>query len=218
MVLGIVFLLLLFADQVSKAVAYAIPLREVTIIPGLLQLNYLPGLNTGMAWGWLKDWDFAQPFLIIVTCVALIVMLVLLLKLQRHKRFLRYSLVVIMAGAAGNLVDRIVDGGVRDFIDISVGDISFLNFNCNVADVAVTVGAVMLILALLFVDRDSLVRSLLHNRREKAEVLDAAAKLEDSTAVPDNDIGSSQTRAAEEGAAALEREARAKEENDERGG
>lgn len=190
MVLGIVFLALVLADQVTKAIAYAIPWMGVQIIPGFLQLDYLPSLNTGAAWGALNDWDFAQPFLIIVTCVALIVMLVVLVKLQKSKRLLRASLAIIMAGAVGNLVDRIVAGGVRDFIDISVGNIGFLNFNCNVADVAVTVGAVMLVLALLFFDKDSLVRSLLHRKKEKQEVLGAAAVLDQGAAETDNDIGS----------------------------
>lgn len=194
MVLGIVFLILLLADQVSKAVAYAMigPGESVVVIPGFLEFDPLEGLNTGASYGLLADWDFAQPFLIIVTCIALIVMLIVLVKLQKHKRFLRGSLAVIMAGAAGNLVDRIVDSGVRDFIDLSVGNIGFLNFNCNVADIAVTVGAVMLILALLFVDRDSLVRSLMHKKKEKEEVLAAAAELDTAAAETDNDLGAVQ--------------------------
>ena len=65
-----------------------------------------------------------------------------------------------------------------------------MNFNCNVADVAVTVGAVMLVLALLFFDKDSLVRSLLHRKKEKQEVLGAAAVLDQGAAETDNDIGS----------------------------
>ncbi len=193
MVLGIVFLAILLLDQVSKAVVFALiesPPQTVTIIPGFLEFRCVR--NTGASYGLLAGWDFAQPFLIIVTCVALIVMLIVLVKLQKHKRFLRGSLAVIMAGAAGNLVDRIVESSVRDFIDISVGDIGFLNFNCNVADIAVTVGAVMLILALLFVDRDSLVRSLMHKKKEKEEVLAAAAELDTAAAETDNDLGAVQ--------------------------
>lgn len=196
MVLGIVFLAILLLDQVSKAVAvaflgnYTPPGEGITVIPGFLEFSCIP--NKGASYGLLANWDFAQPFLIIVTCVALIVMLIVLVKLQKHKRFLRGSLAVIMAGAAGNLVDRIVQSSVRDFIDVSVGDIGFLNFNCNVADIAVTVGAVMLILALLFVDRDSLVRSLMHKKKEKEEVLAAAAELDTAAAETDNDLGAVQ--------------------------
>ena len=60
------------------------------------------------------------------------------------------------------------------------------------ADIAVTVGAVMLILALLFVDRDSLVRSLMHKKKEKEEVLAAAAELDTAAAETDNDLGAVQ--------------------------
>ncbi len=194
MVLGIVFLAILLLDQVSKAVAFAIvgypTLEPVTVIPGFLEFRC--ERNTGASYGLLADWDFAQPFLIIVTCVALIVMLIVLVKLQKSKRFLRGSLAVIMAGAAGNLVDRIVQSSVRDFIKLSVNGVGFLNFNCNVADIAVTVGAVMLILALLFVDRDSLVRSLMHKKKEKEEVLAAAAELDTAAAETDNDLGAVQ--------------------------
>ncbi len=194
MVLGIVFLAILLLDQVSKAVAFAIvgypTLEPVTVIPGFLEFRCVR--NKGASYGLLDDWDFAQPFLIIVTCVALIVMLIVLVKLQKHKRFLRGSLAVIMAGAAGNLVDRIVESSVRDFIKLSVNGVGFLNFNCNVADIAVTVGAVMLILALLFVDRDSLVRSLMHKKKEKEEVLAAAAELDTAAAETDNDLGAVQ--------------------------
>lgn len=194
MVLGIVFLAILLLDQVSKAVAFAAlgcpTLEPVTVIPGFLEFDCIR--NPGASYGLLADWDFAQPFLIIVTCVALIVMLVVLVKLQKSKRFLRGSLAVIMAGAAGNLVDRIVQSSVRDFIKLSVNGVGFLNFNCNVADIAVTVGAVMLILALLFVDRDSLVRSLMHKKKEKEEVLAAAAELDTAAAETDNDLGAVQ--------------------------
>ena len=194
MVLGIVFLAILLLDQVSKAVAFAAlgcpTLEPVTVIPGFLEFDCIR--NPGASYGLLADWDFAQPFLIIVTCVALIVMLVVLVKLQKSKRFLRGSLAVIMAGAAGNLVDRIVQSSVRDFIKLSVNGVGFLNFNCNVADIAVTVGAVMLILALLFVDRDSLVRSLMHKKKEKEEVPAAAAELDTAAAETDNDLGAVQ--------------------------
>ena len=197
MVLGIVFLAILLLDQVSKAVVFALiesPPQTVTIIPGFLEFRCVR--NTGASYGLFAGWDFAPTFLAIVTGVALVVMLIVLVKLQRSKRFLRSALVIIMAGAAGNLVDRIVDGGVRDFIDLSVGNISFLNFNCNVADIAVTVGAVMLVLALLFIDRDSLVRSIRQSRREKQEVLAAAAELESAGGETDNDLGAAPAQSA----------------------
>ncbi len=190
MVLGILFLILILADQASKAVAFALLDsldKNVTVIPGFLGFDTIR--NDGAAYGLFKNWDFAPYFLIIVTCIALIVMLIAVVKLQKHKRFLRSSLVIIMAGAVGNLIDRIVEFSVRDFIDVSVGNIGFLNFNCNVADIAVTVGAVMLVLALLFIDRDSLVRSLLHSKKEKEEVAAAAAELEQAAPQTDNDLG-----------------------------
>ena len=61
-----------------------------------------------------------------------------------------------MVGAAGNLIDRCVEKGVRDFIYMNFG---FVDFHNNVADIAIAIGAVLLVIALLFVDRAAVFRS-----------------------------------------------------------
>ena len=94
-----------------------------------------------------------------------------------------------MVGAAGNLIDRLVEQQVRDFILVSVGNIGFLNFNCNVADIAITVGAVLFLLALLFVDKDALFRFRKQKKQEEQAVLEAVADLEERAAETDNDLG-----------------------------
>jgi signal peptidase II len=92
----------------------------------------------------------------IVTVMALCVLGALLFqywKAAAHDRTLALSLGFIVAGAAGNLLDRIrSDRGVVDFIDIGVGDMRFWTF--NLADVAIFCGAVMLAHLLIRRDRD----------------------------------------------------------------
>ena len=192
MVYALIFFALLFVDQISKALAYAFDIENITIIPNILSLEKLRNpatgdLNTGMAYGLGSDQPWALPVFIALTCVALLIFLIALVKISKRKRFLRVSLVLIMVGAAGNLIDRIVLGGVRDFIHVSIGDLSLFNYYCNVADVAITVGAVMFILALLFVDDDALFR--FHKKKEEQVTETASAELAAGAKEPDNDLG-----------------------------
>ena len=164
------FFIVLLVDQLTKAIAYALYGKSIMLIPGLFGFEAIP-LNTGISFGWLSDKAWAQPALIAITGIALLVFLIVFLKIPKSKRFLRFSIIMIMTGAAGNLIDRAVEQGVRDFIYINLGFTEFCN---NIADFAVTVGAVMFILALLFVDSDALFRRHKEDAQDVAEGADAA--------------------------------------------
>ena len=174
MVYAIIIFAVLFADQLSKALVFAFHVKNLSIIPGFLGIDEV--LNDGMAYGMLGDKPWAMPVFIAVTAVAMIVFLVLLVRVKPKKRFLRVALALILCGALGNFIDRVVLQSVRDFIALSVGNISLLNFTCNVADIAITVGAVMLILDLLFIDEDAVFRPDKH--REKNDLDEAAGSLQ----------------------------------------
>lgn len=94
----------------------------------------------------------------ILTALAFGVLSVLMVQYRRaapHDRTLALALAFIVAGASGNLLDRIRSPrGVVDFIDIGVGDTRFWTF--NLADVAVFCGAVLLANLLIRRDRDEL--------------------------------------------------------------
>ena len=175
------FFIVLLVDQVTKAIAYALYGKSVMIIPKLFGFEAIP-LNTGISFGWLADKSWAQPALIAITGVALLVFLIVFLKLPKRKRFLRFSIIMIMTGAAGNLIDRAVEQGVRDFIYMNFG---FTEFNNNVADLAVTAGAVMFILALLFVDEDALFRKHKHHGGAGGEIAASAVPAEALPAADD---------------------------------
>ena len=113
----LLFLLVLFADQITKAIAFAVmgPKSSLlTWIPGFLGIDTT--VNTGVSFGWFGDKPWAMPVFIAVTAVAIVVFFIFFIKTARRKRFLRVALVLIMAGAAGNLIDRSVMSGVRDLI------------------------------------------------------------------------------------------------------
>ena len=105
-------------------------------------LAYNPGAAFGMHLGPASRWIFATLSVIIV-----VVILRVTADLTRVSRLAAFGVPVVIGGALGNLLDRIrFREGVVDFIDVGVGDVRFWTF--NVADSAVTVGAVCLVLAL----------------------------------------------------------------------
>jgi signal peptidase II len=105
-------------------------------------LSYNPGAAFGMHLGPASRWIFA-----VLSVVIVIVMLRVTAELTRVSKLAAVGVPIVIGGALGNLLDRILQrDGVVDFIDIGVGSVRFWTF--NVADSAVTVGAVCLILAL----------------------------------------------------------------------
>lgn len=136
-------------DQLTKAlVRQMLPLHEsVTVIPGFLDLTHVR--NTGAAFGILNSVDF--PFKVVVIPViaaaALIAVGMYSASLAHHQLIARLGLALIIGGAAGNLLDRMVVGSVVDFVDVYWRTWHFWAF--NVADSAITVGVAIMILDMI---------------------------------------------------------------------
>ena len=115
-------------DQITKFFVRAnVPLYStVTVIPGFMNITHV--LNTGAAFGILNSSDF--PFKTVVIAViataALIGVGMYAASLGHHQLLARVGLALILGGAAGNLIDRITAGSVVDFVDVVLGDVSFL--------------------------------------------------------------------------------------------
>lgn len=137
-------LIVFVLDQASKlaAVKYLTRHAEVNLAPFLnLTLVY----NTGAAFGFLNDaagWQ--NIFFIAVALVAGVVILFMLRRLNPHDAMMAVGLTLILGGAAGNLADRLIHGYVIDFIDIFYSSWHWPAF--NIADSAITIGAVLLVL------------------------------------------------------------------------
>ena len=142
--------LLVIVDQFTKwLVVQRIPLHDtVPVIPGLLNLTYVR--NTGAAFGMLNASDFAYKSLVVagLGLLALLGILWYARKFAADAWPARYGFVLIIAGAVGNLIDRVLLGFVVDFVDVYVGSWHFWAF--NVADAAITVGAVLFAADTLF--------------------------------------------------------------------
>lgn len=141
-----VIAIILIADLLSKK--YVTEFLQTQ--PGWLKDNVIPGLidleydtNTGAGFGIFQGNTAA---LIVVTCIVLVCIAVYLFFNLKESEWLRISLVFIVGGGIGNLVDRIALGYVRDFIKFAFWK-NFAIF--NVADSFVTVGAFMLVVVLI---------------------------------------------------------------------
>jgi signal peptidase II len=141
-------LLVLVLDQASKLLADAMLAlhQPVLLIPSLAITK---AYNTGAAFSFLRDASGWQRwFFITLALLVSGILLVWLRRLQAHERRTALALALILGGAIGNLVDRVMYGYVIDFIDVYYGSWHWPTF--NIADSAITIGAALLLLDSLF--------------------------------------------------------------------
>ncbi len=142
--------LLILLDQLTKFFARR-NLRlsgEVPVIRGVLSLLYVE--NRGAAFGILQNsqWFFIVTALVIIICAFA----VLFLLTPSEKFFpIRVCLITLIAGALGNLIDRIVFGYVTDFIYFSLIDFPVF----NLADICVTCSIALIVILTLFYYKDA---------------------------------------------------------------
>ncbi|MBN2847458.1 MAG: signal peptidase II [Coriobacteriia bacterium] len=128
-------------DQVTKQIVRSsLALNEsVSVVDGLLWLTRVH--NTGAAFGMLKG----QQWLLIGTSVIVLAAIGwAIVRVKPESPLMRTALALVTGGAIGNLIDRIVAGGVTDFFDLGWFPIF------NVADIALDVGVALIVLWLLF--------------------------------------------------------------------
>lgn len=142
-------------DQITKAmVRPSLALHQsVELIPGFLDLTRVH--NTGAAFGMLNAVDFPLKTLVLslVAIVALSGVAWYAVTVPLSDRLARIGVAAVLGGAIGNLIDRATSGYVLDFVDAYWGDWHFWAF--NVADAAITIGVVFMILDMLGVGRRS---------------------------------------------------------------
>ena len=115
------------------------------IIEGFFYFTYVT--NDGMAFG--LSFPGGKTILLIVTIILTGVIMWMLWKEKNGHNLIRYGLTLILAGAIGNMIDRILYGEVVDFLDIMIGNFNWYIF--NVADSAVTSGMILFILHTIIV-------------------------------------------------------------------
>jgi signal peptidase II len=135
-------------DQATKQLAEArlAPHEAVNVMP---YFDWYLTYNSGAAFSLLADaGGWQRWFFTIIAIVVSIVIVQWIRKLPGDETLTAVSLSLILGGAIGNLIDRILLGHVVDFIQVWLGSIAFPAF--NIADAAISVGAVLLILSSFF--------------------------------------------------------------------
>ena len=163
---GILFLVLLFVDQITKAAAAAADVNQSEFFLGIIKLTYVE--NEGMAFSIFSQNYTAMVIITILTVFMIIGIAVLFFTIFKKNPSAQMCLAIIEAGAIGNLIDRLYFGHVRDFLDVSP-----LHFGiCNPADFYITFGAIALVFIILFISPHSMF-PLKKSWREEAKRLEA---------------------------------------------
>jgi signal peptidase II len=141
-------------DQLTKEIVRrTLPLHgePAQIIPGFLDLTHVQ--NTGAAFGLLNaaEFPYKAAVMIGIAGMALVAIAAYATQLGFHERLARVGLSLILGGAFGNLIDRAVFGHVVDFVDVYWDTAHFWAF--NVADAAITIGAVLVLLDMIGLGR-----------------------------------------------------------------
>jgi len=145
---GIAFVVVVL-DQITKvAVERSIALYEQIVITGFFNLT--KAYNEGAAFSFLADsGGWQRWFFTTVSAVVSVVLIVWLARMHRSERWLALSISLILGGAIGNLIDRVLYGHVIDFLQVHWnGEAYFPSF--NVADSAITGGTILLLILTFF--------------------------------------------------------------------
>ncbi len=157
--------LIVVLDQLTKwLILQNLPLHTaISVIPGFFDIVHVR--NTGAAFGMFagSDQTFREPFFYLVAAVAVLVLGGLLRKISPRDKIMAWVVALVAGGLVGNLIDRLRFGNVVDFLSFhwrdAVADWNLfgwaLNFrwewpSFNVADSAITMAMVLLVLNMLF--------------------------------------------------------------------
>lgn len=177
MLYAIIAAIVLVADQWLKywvTVNITLATGEMGLIPGLVKLVNIH--NSGAAFGMLSKVSFARWLFLGIAVLFIIAVIVLLAKKVFKSGFANWCIVLAMAGAVGNCIDRLLYGYVVDMFKLQ-----FMNFAIfNVADIVLVVSCLLFIVALFTTEREY--------EDEEEEEDDIEAEVEVEAPVSDKEI------------------------------
>lgn len=145
-------LVVIVLDQLTKRLAEVslIPYQPVPVMP---MFNLTLAFNTGAAFSFLSDaGGWQRWFFIVLTLVVVSVLFNWLWRMRAEERLHAIAISLVLGGAIGNLIDRVWLGYVVDFLDVYYKTYHYPIF--NIADSAITIGVILLIIELFFNDHD----------------------------------------------------------------
>jgi len=139
----LIALLIVIADQFTKALILAnYRYADQTVVTGFF--NIVRAHNTGAAFSFLADAAGWQRWMFTGIGIAAAVFITWMLRSHAGQKIFSLAMALILGGAIGNVIDRVMHGYVVDFLDFHWAERHFPAF--NLADSAITLGAVLLIL------------------------------------------------------------------------
>ncbi|MBR1416637.1 MAG: signal peptidase II [Bacilli bacterium] len=138
----IISLIILIIDQLTKIlVSTFISSNSIVIIPNFFYLTF--ARNTGAAWSILNN---NQLFLIALSVVLFILLFIFKKNFKNNNRN-NIAFALLYGGIWGNLLNRIFNGYVIDFLDFKIFDYDYPIF--NIADIAIVIGIILLVVAII---------------------------------------------------------------------
>lgn len=130
---------IVFSDQLTKfLIKQNFQLNQsISVIKNILHLTYVT--NTGSAFGLFKELNW---FFVLFSVIVIIAIFYYIKNIIKNEKFLQLAVGLLLGGTIGNLIDRIAYGAVIDFIDFRIWPVF------NIADSAVTIGIIILIVLL----------------------------------------------------------------------
>ena len=146
---SLIVVIIIALDQISKywVINNIGPTDSITVIPDVIDFVYVK--NTGAAFSFLADKTYGIILLSCISVAFCVGVVWFMIKKKPQNKLLTISLALMLSGALGNVIDRIFRGYVVDFIETT-----FIKFPVfNVADIAITLGAALVIIFVLFFDK-----------------------------------------------------------------
>ena len=170
------FVILLAIDIVTKQLVAQSGVEPYTQIAdwGFVHINYVLNYNAAFGLGADDHTVSRVIYLVVASLVSIGLVTYLILKRKETKLFVRASLVLILTGAIGNMIDRIFYApyyAVVDWIDFYW----FWDYNFNIADSCIVVAAFMLIIYIIVLE----VKDMIAKRNEENKVAELAKKAEE---------------------------------------
>lgn len=158
----LIIILGIVADQITKAIFVKLDER------GVIPIDILPGVaafvmayNDGAAWG---SFGGSSVMFFVLTFIAVPAFIVVMIYRLKHGKLSAFGFAFVVSGALGNAVDRMFlgdgfyNGEVRDFLQTEF--LGRLNFICNLADILLGFGVVLLMIGMFFVDDDAIFKKV----------------------------------------------------------
>ena len=142
------------------------------VIPGFIWVEY-GHHNYGAAFSFLANAPWGQTFLTVFSAVLLCIIIAAFIFVPERFTFLKTALAMVIAGAVGNLVDRLMFGYVRDFVWVNM---LFSTACCNFADFFIVFGIIFAIVDFLFLNEWALIPLTKRAKAAQAKEKEQASK------------------------------------------